>query len=260
MQNEIPPIEYLSMAIDAYPNDEFLVAKLERVSSAPVRIIQNRDNRSTALERLVDIFRCGKDSRNYQDFVEQKKDRETFGPLAADRHWALYVEKIVQDKTLDRLDFFQLRQPSRRKNSFRPNLTVKYYIGKMNELPYVIAAVGDILASPAAILLMNAAARESALARLYDVFRVGTAGCACRELLQIRRSSGQTAEDVQIEWDACQSAVLWEIKYARLAALAPHDIQSKWQACDEGIERELESAMQLARDMGIASEAKREDE
>jgi hypothetical protein len=54
--------------------------------------------------------------------------------------------------------------------------------------------------------------------------------------------------------------VLWEIKYARLAVPAPHDIKSKWQACDEGIERELESAMRLARDMGIASEAKREDE
>lgn len=260
MQNEVPPIEYLSMAIDAYPNDEFLVAKLERVSSAPVRIIRNRDNRSTALERLVDIFRCGKDSRNYQDFVELKRDRKPFGPLAPDKHWALYVEKIVQAKTLDRLDFFQLRQPSRREDLFRLNLTVKYYIGKMNELPYVIAAVGDIFASPAAILLMNAVARESALARLYDVFRVGPAGCAYRELLQIRRSSGQTAGDVQIEWDACQSAVLWEIKYARLAALAPHDIKSKWQACDQGIERELKSAMRLARDIGIASEAKREDE
>lgn len=260
MQNEVPPIEYLSMAIDAYPNDEFLVAKLERISSAPVRIIQNRDNRSTALERLVDIFRCGKDSRNYQDFVDLKKDRKTFGPLAVDRHWASYVEAIVQAKTLDRLDFFQLRQPLRRERSTHPDLAVKYAIGRMNELPYVIAAVGDIFASPAAILLMNAATRESALARLYDVFRVGPAGCAYRELLQIRRSSGQTAGDVQIEWDACQSAVLWEIKYTRLAAIAPHDIKSKWQACDEGIERELERAMRLARDMEIAPEAKRKVE
>jgi hypothetical protein len=199
-------------------------------------------------------------SRNYQDFVELKRDRKAFGPLAPDKHWALYVEKIVQAKAFDRLDFFQLRQPSRREDLFRPNLTVKYYIGTMNELPYVIAAVGDILASPAAVLLMNAAARESALARLYGVFRVGTAGCAYRELLQIRRSGGQTAEDVQIEWDACQNVVLWELKYARLAALAPQGIKSKWQACDEGIERELEIAVRRARNIGVASEAKREDE
>lgn len=260
MQNEVPPIEYLSMAIDAYPNDEFLVAKLERVSSAPVRIIQNRDNRPIALERLVDIFRCGKDSRNYQDFLDLKKDRKTFDPFALDLHWALYVEKIVQAKTLDRLDFFQLRQPLRRERSTHPDLAVKYAIGRMNELPYVIAAVGDILASPAAILLMGAAARESALARLYDVFRVGPDGCAYDELLQKRRKGGQTVEDVQTEWSACESAVQREIEYARRPSVAPQGVRANWRACDEGIERELKSAAVLARDMGLAPELKRDDE
>jgi hypothetical protein len=260
MQNEVPLIEYLPMEIDAYPKSQFLVAKLERISSAPAQVLPIRDDRQVALERLVDIFRCGKNSRNYKDFAAIKKLGTTFGPLTTNQHWALYVERIIQAKSLDRLDLFQLRRPSLCEASIRPDLTVKYHIGRMDEKPYVVAEVGDVLASPAPIFLLPRSARDSALVRLYDVFCIGRAGSAYRELLQMRQSRGQTAEDVQAEWNACQSAVLWEIDHARRPSVAPQGVKSKWQACDEGIERELKSAAVLARDMGLALELERDDE
>jgi hypothetical protein len=51
----------------------------------------------------------------------------------------------------------------------------------MNDRPYLVAAVGCIHGSPVPVFLTWGDERESALARLVDVFRIGVQGQAFRE-------------------------------------------------------------------------------
>ena len=57
-------IEYHFMDIKGFRDGVFTVAKLKRISSSPVRVGTVRDSKVSALERLVDIFQCGRESRN----------------------------------------------------------------------------------------------------------------------------------------------------------------------------------------------------
>jgi len=244
MQQESIRLEYHSMNLKGFA-DELYVAKLERISSAPVPIVRSRDNRQAARARLVDILRCREESRNYADFVELKKNREIFGPLDPAEHWAVYVDTFLYANALDSLEPLQLSQPTWHPDLPRSDFQVKYYHGRMNRRPYVVAGVGDILASPAAIWLMNVSTRESALARLYDVFRIGTQGAAYQQLLDCRVKCGQDSVSVRAEWDACQRAVLWEMEYTRNPDQAPEAVLSEWRTCDGAIQRELDWAIVL---------------
>jgi hypothetical protein len=121
----------------------------------------------------------------------------------------------------------------------------------MSRKPYVIAGVGSIMGSPAAIWLTVPNSRESALARLYDVFRIGVQGAAYQELLDWRTRSGQTAQSVQDEWEACEHSVLWEMRYAKVPDEAPEEVLATWRVCDREAEREGNRAVRLARRMGL---------
>src|SRR5271155_4414907 len=50
-------------------DDRFIVAKLRRVTSPPVRVGSVSDSMATALGLLADIIRLGTESRNYADLV-----------------------------------------------------------------------------------------------------------------------------------------------------------------------------------------------
>ena len=206
-------IEYHFMYIKGFRDDVFTVAKLKRISSSPVRVGTVRDAKASALERLVDIFRCGTGSRNYFDFSEVKRNTELFGPADAETEWAAYNEEICRVKGIRRLDLFQLRTPASRKDFSASRFGVKYRKGTMKEKPYTVASVGSIMASPAAIWLTDPHVRESALARLYDVFRIGTQGQIYKDLLESGVEAGRTPEKIRAEWDVCEGTVLREIEF-----------------------------------------------
>ena len=60
-------INYFNMTIDRLEDRRFVVAKLRRVSSPPVQVGTVSDSMASALGRLVDIIRLGKESRNFSD-------------------------------------------------------------------------------------------------------------------------------------------------------------------------------------------------
>jgi hypothetical protein len=238
MEEDSIKIEYRFMDLKGFPDYELYVAKLERVSSAPIRMSDRQDNRSVALTRLTDIFRCGKSSRNYEDFLEVKKDRKNFGPLDPEPHWAIYVDRVLRAMQIDSLDMYRLGEPEWISDLPHSGLRVKYHHGRMNHRPYIVAGVGDILASPAAIWLHGESTRESALARLQDVFRIGKQGAAYQELYERRTERGQDSEDIQVEWDACQNAVYAEV----FVTSNPRWRRPEWDICDRAVERECDWA------------------
>jgi hypothetical protein len=60
-------IRYFNMTIEGLEGKRVVVAKLRRVSSPPVQVGTVSGSMASALGRLVDIIRLGKDSRNYAD-------------------------------------------------------------------------------------------------------------------------------------------------------------------------------------------------
>ena len=76
----------------------------------------------------------------------------------------------------------------------------------MNELPYLVAATGRILASPSPVLLTHPHEYESALARLRDVFRVGSKGQVFRDLVEAGLRMGMSEAEIVGEWKACERA------------------------------------------------------
>jgi hypothetical protein len=80
----------------------------------------------------------------------------------------------------------------------------------MNEKPYLVAAVGRIMGSPAPVFLTWGHGRESALARLRDVFRIGVRGQAFRDFLEAGRKQGMTEAEIVRQWKACERAALLE--------------------------------------------------
>jgi hypothetical protein len=50
--------------------------------------------------------------------------------------------------------------------------------------------------------------RESALARLEDVFRIGVRGQAFRDFMEAGRKRGMTKAEIMWAWQACERAVM----------------------------------------------------
>lgn len=247
MQDPEIKIEYHWMDIKGFKDDLFVVAKLRRISSSPVRVGTVRDAKANALERLVDIFRCGDVSRNYADFTEVKKNTDVFGPVDAKSEWAAYTEELCRVKGLERLESLQLTTPKWRDDRSASRFRVKYRDGMMNDNPYIVATVGDIMASPAAIWLTYPHVRESAVDRLYDVFRIGTQGQIFKDLLEYRRKAGWTQEQLYAEWDACEGAVLRELEYGREPWRAPEEVKAEWNLCEKAVLQARELAHDMAR-------------
>jgi hypothetical protein len=54
--------------------------------------------------------------------------------------------------------------------------------------------------------------RESALARLVDVFRIGAQGQAYRDFLEAGRKQGISEAEIMEEWKACEAAVVQQMR------------------------------------------------
>jgi len=238
-------IEYHYMDVKGFRNEVFIVAKLKRISSSPVMLGTVRYAKTSVLERLADIFRCGTDSRNYVDFKEVKKNTNVFGPMDAETEWAAYNEELCKTKGIERLDPFQLRTPTLREDLSASRSKVKYRMGIMNDRPYMVAFVGGIMASPAPIWLTDPYVRESALARLYDVFRVGKQGQVFKDLLECGLKARRTPEKIHTEWDACERSVLREIEYGKTPWLAPEAVLAEWSICEKAVMRATKMALAL---------------
>jgi hypothetical protein len=54
--------------------------------------------------------------------------------------------------------------------------------------------------------------RESALARLVDVFRIGVRGQAFRDFLEAGRKQGKSEAEIVEEWKGCERAVVQQMR------------------------------------------------
>jgi hypothetical protein len=78
----------------------------------------------------------------------------------------------------------------------------------MNDLPYLVARVGGVFASPAPVLLTHPQEYESALGRLRDVFRVGVRGRTFRDFVDYGRKQGKTEAEIVAEWRDCEQKAM----------------------------------------------------
>ena len=79
----------------------------------------------------------------------------------------------------------------------------------MNSLPYLVATVGTVFGPPAAELLARPHERESPLARLRDVFKIGAHGQAFRDFVDAGRKQGKSEAEVVREWRECEQVAVW---------------------------------------------------
>jgi hypothetical protein len=78
----------------------------------------------------------------------------------------------------------------------------------MSEKPYMIAAVGGVLGSPAPMWLTLGHQRESALGRLQDVFKIGDQGQAFRDFTETGRRLGKSDAEIVAEWREYEQLVV----------------------------------------------------
>ncbi len=190
---------------------QFVVAKLRRISSPPVLVGSVADPNASALRRLIDIFRLGTESRNYLDLraVERHLLRE-FG-VTADEEWDAYLREIRRVQgDLNVIQPLLLRAQPR-----QPDHRVVFHKAEMNERPYLVARIGDIMGSPAPLWLTLPNEERSALARLKDVFRIGIQGRAFRDFVEMGRKQGQGEAAILAQWRALEAAVAWETRGER---------------------------------------------
>jgi hypothetical protein len=90
-----------------------------------------------------------------------------------------------------------------------PCPAVTFHKAEMNDRPYLVAEVDGIYGSPAPVCLTWGHERESALARLEDVFRIGVRGQAFRDFVEAGRKQGKSEAEIVEEWKGCERAVFW---------------------------------------------------
>jgi hypothetical protein len=200
-------IAYCDMAVEGFEGERFVVAKLRRVSSPPVQVGTVSDPMASALGRLVDIVRLGRSSRNFRDLQAiEWLLKEDFGVDAVEE-WSFYENAICGVLGVKGLEPLVPTIPP--KLSARPSPSaVTIHQAEMNTLPYLVAKVDRIFGSPAPVFLTSGHERESAQARLRDVFRIGVRGQAFRDFLAAGRKQGMTEAETVWAWQACERAVM----------------------------------------------------
>lgn len=200
-------VKYYNITFDDLEG-RFVVAKIRRVSSPPVMVGSVPDFLASSLGRLTDIFRLGKTSRNYSDLqLVEWLLLEQFG-ISAEEEWTSYLQHICRIQGVEHLDRLepQLLKPTQ----FPPNYRVAYHHVEMNNRPYVVARIGEVFGGPAAVWLTLPKERESALARLADVFRIGVQGQVFRDFRQHGCKEGKSEADILCEWKSMEGSVAWE--------------------------------------------------
>jgi hypothetical protein len=195
------------MTIEGLEDRRFVVGKLRRVSSPPVQVGTVSDSMTSALGRLVDIIRLGKDSRNYADLKAVEWALAPEFMVSAEVEWAEYERVACRVLEVERLGPDPPTTPSNPGTELSsPDVT--FHKAEMNDRPYLVAAVGGIYGSPAPVFLTWGHERESALARLVDVFRIGIRGQAFRDFVEAGRKQGMTEADIVRQWKECERAVM----------------------------------------------------
>ena len=170
----------------------YVVAKLRRVSSAPVLVGSVADAHASALGRLIDIFRLGTASRNFSDLraIERHLLRE-FG-VTAQEEWDAYLQEIRRAQgDLDIIEPLLLTpQPG------QPEQRIVFHKAEMNDRPYLVTRIGDIIGSPAPVWLTLPKEEQSTLARLRNVFHIGVQGQAFRDFVEMSRKQGQSEAEI----------------------------------------------------------------
>jgi hypothetical protein len=97
-------IRYFNMTIEGLEDKRFVVAKLRRVSSPPVEVGTVSDSMASALGRLVDIIRLGKESRNYADRMAAAWTLTPKFMVSAEVEWAEYETAVCRVLEVERLE------------------------------------------------------------------------------------------------------------------------------------------------------------
>lgn len=199
-------IRWFRMVIDAV-DGEFVVCKLRRVSSPPVHVGSVSESLESSFQRLADIIRLGRHSQNFLDLqVIEWLLKEDFG-TDAEGEWTEYERVICRSLGVDRLEPLAPTMSSAKSAGLSlPAAT--FHQGTMNDRPYLIARVGTIFGAPAPVLLTQPHERESALARLLDVFRIGVRGQAFRDYAEAERKRGKNEAEIVGAWQACEQSAL----------------------------------------------------
>jgi hypothetical protein len=204
-------IRYFHMAIDRLEDKRFVVAKLRRVSSPPVQVGTVNDSMASAMGRLVDIIRLGKESRNYADLKAVEWALAPEFMVSAEVEWAEYEKVACRVLEVERLEPIPLTTPPN-PGAELSSPDVTFHKAEMNDRPYLVAAVGGIYGSPAPVFLTWGYERESALERLRDVFRIGVQGQAFRDFVEAGRKQGIRDVEIVRAWQACERAVVQQMR------------------------------------------------
>jgi hypothetical protein len=203
-------VRYFHMTIAGLA-DRHIVAKLRRITSPPIKLGSVGNSMASALRRLADIFRLGTQSRNYADLHAMEETLSRLWNTTADEEWPAYTAVICRTLGVERLEPFPTNQP--RPTEGHPPLRVVFHQATMNERPYSVARVGEVLGSPSATFLCWPHEQDSALARLRDVFKIGVHGQSFRDFVEQNRKVGRHHEELAAEWQAYEQAVLWEMRH-----------------------------------------------
>jgi hypothetical protein len=223
-------IRYFNMTIEGLEDKRFVVAKLRRVSSPPVQVGTVSDSMASALGRLVDIIRLGKDSRNYADLKAVERALAPEFMVSAEVEWAEYETVACRVLEVERLEPFPPTTPPN-PGAGLPCPAVTFHEAEMNDRPYLVAEVGGIYGPPAPVFLTWGHERESALARLVDVFRIGTQGQAYRDFVEAGRKQGKSETEIVQEWKRCERAVVVSLRRVlSIEALLPEFNRSETAA------------------------------
>ena len=199
-------IRYFNMTIGGLEDQRFVVAKLRRVSSPPVQVGIVNDSMASALGRLLDIIRLGKESRNYADLMAVEWTLAPEFMVSAEVEWAEYEKVACRVLEVERLDpISHTTPPNPGAELSSPDVT--FHKAEMNDRPYLVAEAGGIFGSPAPVFLTWGHERESARDRLRDVLRIGVRGQAFRDFVEAGRKEGKSEAEIVRQWKECERAV-----------------------------------------------------
>jgi hypothetical protein len=199
-------IRFFPMRILDFSDRTFAVAKLRRVTSAPVQEGTVAISREGLLGRLSDIFRLGTKSRNFADLCKIERLLQEQFHTDAMTEWANYEKVICRALGVERLE--PLGPKALLPVGGKRDLPVTLHLAEMNDLPYLVAGVNHIMGSPAPIFMTWPNEKESALERLRDVFRIGVQGCVFKDFAQIGLKVGRSQEEILTEWQASERAAM----------------------------------------------------
>jgi hypothetical protein len=206
MANQDFTLRWYKMTIEGL-DGKFVVCKLRRVSSPPVLVGSVSNTVESSFQRLADIIRLGKQSRNYADLKAIEWALAPEFMVSTEHEWGEYEKSICRSLGVDRLEpLLPTTAPTSRTRLLTQ--AVIFHDATMNDRPYLIGRIGTVLGSPAPVFLTWGHERESALERLRDVFRIGVRGQWFKDFVEEGRKQGMSEAEIVKEWRECGRAAM----------------------------------------------------